>query len=109
MRQNIKLKKKHLPKVDNQVNRIRALLLNINDNIEVTSSDFNISTKEFNLYFSVLQHTGYITLKKGEKEFVSTSYVISDIDRFNKLKNNAYKLIPKIIIPVLSSILPYLL
>ena len=109
MRRKLKLKKKHLPRVDNQVNRIRALLLNINDNIEVTSLDFNIPIKEFNSYFSVLQRTGYITLKKEEKEFVSTSYVISDIDKFNKLKNNAYKLIPKIIIPVLSSILPYLL
>lgn len=109
MRQNIKSKNKHLPRVDNQVNRIRALLLNINDNIEVTSLDFNISIKEFNSYFLVLQHAGYIMLKNEEKEFFSTSYVISDIDRFNKLKNNAYKLIPKVIIPVLSSILPCLL
>lgn len=109
MRQNIKTKKKHLPRLDNQVNRIRALLLNINDNIEVTSLDFNISKTEFNSYFLVLQHAGYIMLKNAEKEFVSTSYVIFDIDKFNKLKNNAYKLIPKVIIPVLSSILPCLL
>lgn len=109
MLQNIKSKNKHLPRVDNQVNRIRALLLNINDNIEVTSLDFNISIKEFNSYFSALQQAGYIMLKNEEKEFVSTSYVISDIDKFNKLKNNAYKLIPKVIIPVLSSILPCLL
>ena len=48
MRQNIKSKNKHLPRVDNQVNKIRALLLNINDDIEVTNLDFNISIKEFN-------------------------------------------------------------
>ncbi len=82
MRQDIKDKKKHLPRVDNQKNRIRALLLNINDNTKVTSLDFNISEKEFNSYFSALQQAGYIMLKKGEKEFVSTSYIICDIDKF---------------------------
>ena len=106
---NKKVMHKHIPKKHNQTNTIRALLLNINDNIKVTNLDFGISEKEFNSYFSVLQQTGYIMLKEEEREFVSTSYVISDIDRFKKLKNNAYKLIPKIIIPVLSSILPYLL
>lgn len=38
MQKNIKIKKKHLPRVDNQVNRIRVLLLNVNDNIKVISS-----------------------------------------------------------------------
>ena len=103
------MKKKHLPRSNNQTNRIRALLLNINDNIAVTNSDFGIDEQEFNSYFLVLQNTGYIALKPGNAEFISTSYVVCDLDRFNKLLNNPYKLIPKYIIPILPTILPLLI
>lgn len=96
---------KHLPRKNCQVNRIRALLLNINDGTEVTYSDFGIDETEFNSYFLALQQTGYIILQDKQTEFVTTSYTICDIEKFMKIKSNGYKIIPQIIIPVLKTIL----
>ena len=98
-------KRKHLPIKNSQTNRIRALLLNINEGIAVANTDFGIDKSEFCSYFLALEQTGYILLKQGAEQFSSTSYIILDIEKYDNLKNNAYRLIPKIILPVLSSYL----
>lgn len=98
-------KRKHLPIKDSQTNRIRALLLNIDEGIAVTNTDFGIDRMEFCSYFLALEQMGYIQLKHGEERFLSTSYIIFDIEKFDYLKSRAYRLIPKIILPVLSSYL----
>ena len=99
------MKKKHLPRKESQVCRIRSLLLNINDGIEVSNIDYKISEQEFNAYFSALEQEGYIRLITGEEPYKVSSYVIADLDRYNKLLNNAYKLIAQIITPIVVSIL----
>jgi len=99
------MKKKHLPRKETQVCRIRSLLLNISDGIEVSNIDYKISEKEFNTYFSALEQTGYIRLIEGKEYYKSSSYIIADLDKYNKLMNNAYKLISKIIVPIVVGML----
>ena len=99
------MKKKHLPRKETHVCRIRSLLLNINDGIEVSNIDYKISKQEFNAYFSALEQEGYIRLIAGQECYNVSSYIIADIDKYNKLMNNAYKLISKIIVPIVIGML----
>ena len=95
----------HRPRKNTQVNRLRALLLNINDGIIVTAQDFGISQKEMNSYFDAFVKNGLISLFDSDKPYVSTSYTITDIDKYNKIVNNIYLYIEKFIVPIISSIL----
>ena len=99
------MKKKHLPRKETQVCRIRSLLLNINDGIEVSNIDYKISEQEFNSYFSALEQAGYIRFITGKNRYKVSSYTIADLDKYNKLMNNAYKLISQIITPIIVSML----
>ena len=87
------MKKRHLPRRETQVCRIRSLLLNINDGIEVTNIDYNIKSQEFDAYFSALEQEGYIKLLVGKQPYKVSSYIIVNLDKYNKLMSNAYKLI----------------
>lgn len=99
------MKKKHLPRKETQVCRIRSLLMNINERIEVSNIDYKISEQEFNSYFSALEQEGYIRFIAGEDRYKVSSYIIADLDKYNKLMNNAYKLISQIIVPIVVSML----
>ena len=79
------MKKKHLPRKESQVCRIRSLLLNINDGIEVSNIDYNISAQEFNAYFSALEQEGYIRLIANKKPYKVSSYIIADLDFLHNL------------------------
>ena len=103
------MKKKHLPRKENQICRIRSLLLNINAGIEVTNIDYNITKQEFNAYFSALVQEGYIKLIIGEQPYKASSYIIVDLDKYNKLMNNAYKLIERLIVPIVVGLLEFAL
>ncbi len=94
------MRKKHLPRKETQVCRIRSLLLNINDGVEVTNIDYNITNQEFNAYFSALEQEGYIKLIIGEQPYKVSSYIIVNLDKYNRLMNNAYKLIERFIVPI---------
>ena len=94
------MKKKHFPKNNKQTCRIRSLLLNINDGFEITHEEYKISQREFESYFTALENAGYIKQIKCTEKFKSSSYIIFDIDKFNKFKNNAYKIIEKFILPL---------
>ncbi|MBQ8428682.1 MAG: hypothetical protein IJX30_01090 [Clostridia bacterium] len=103
------MKKKHLPRKETQVCRIRSLLLNINDGIEVTNIDYNIKSQEFNAYFSALEQEGYIKLIVGEQPYKVSSYIIVDLDKYNRLMSNAYKLIERLIVPIVVGLLEFTL
>lgn len=101
------MKKKHLPRKETQVCRIRSLLLNINDGIDVTNIDYNITSQEFNAYFSALEQKEYIKLIICEQPYKVSSYVILDLDKYNRLMNNAYRLIDRFIIPIVAGLLEF--
>ena len=81
------------------------MLLNINDGIEVTNIDYEISEQEFNTYFLALEQEGYIRLITGASPYKVASYVITNFDKYNKLINNAYRAIPQIIVPIVVTLL----
>lgn len=99
------MEKKHLPRKNNNICRIRSLLLNINERLDVTHIDYKISVEEFEAYFIALERNGYIQLIEGETPFQTCSYIIADPIAFEKMKNNLYSVIEKIIIPAVTNLL----
>ena len=101
------MKKKHLPRKNSQTCRIRSLLLNINDNLHISHEDYGISIQEFETYFIALEQQGYITMIEGAEKFKSSSYIIANVEKFEKLKNNLYKIIDSMIIPIVVVLLEF--
>lgn len=98
-------KRKHLPRKFNQVNILRALVLNINDGIDIDPKDFKLSNADIEAFYDSLVRSNFIMQKKNTKPYICSSYMILDPIKFEKIKGNLYCFIEKCVLPCLTILL----
>lgn len=95
-------KRIHKARFQKDVNVIRAILLNINDQIKSDHLDQECSEQRYKALVAALMEASVIRKIDGTDELSTDCFVIADPERFNQWsKSSLYRCIEKYIIPFL--------
>ena len=94
------MNKPHKARKEKDVHRLRAILLNINDEFQTYSEDYNCEENHFLALLNALEAAGVVSKWSREGRLSTSQYCIADIDKFERWKRSEfYTALDKYVIP----------
>lgn len=94
--------KKRLPKVNNDINNIRAIVLAVYDHFKVSSELLNVSQNRYETYIDLLLEAKIILREKNSVGYEIENFLVFDEAKIEAYKKPSfYKFIEKKLLPLI--------